>query len=312
MARNEEKAQNLFNKWTAFKKDFHSSSGNRQPLLASECESIVDADKFRKEVIRDVTKKISMIQNASIGEFRIREINDEINKLMKKKFYWDTRIRELGGPEARKGRQFYDVEGQELPGIPGYRYYGAAKELPGVRELFAENKDDQEERRKRRSRTDMFKHVTPDYYGYRDDDDGILAVKELEKEKDHRAAALKDFQERKRRLVEDVKRSGGVFGAVELAAMQGSDDEEGEEQIASFLGTSLSTSVLTSGGGDLSAAAGRTGETGILFEDDEEPLSAATHAGLRAHVAVPSQESIAAILLEQKKKSLVEKYSGGV
>lgn len=34
----------------------------------------------------------------------------------------------------------------------------------------------------RRSRSDLYRFVTPDYYGYRDDDDGILKAKELEKE----------------------------------------------------------------------------------------------------------------------------------
>lgn len=28
----------------------------------------------------------------------------------------------------------------------------------------------------------MYKHVTPDYYGYRDDDDGILVQKEAKRE----------------------------------------------------------------------------------------------------------------------------------
>lgn len=29
-----------------------------------------------------------------------------------------------------------DREGKEVPGSRGYRYFGAARELPGVRELF--------------------------------------------------------------------------------------------------------------------------------------------------------------------------------
>ena len=33
-----------------------------------------------------------------------------------------------------------------------------------------------------RTRADMYKNITPDYYGYRDDDDGILAVREKERE----------------------------------------------------------------------------------------------------------------------------------
>ena len=29
-----------------------------------------------------------------------------------------------------------------------------------------------------RTRADMYKNITPDYYGYRDDDDGVLVGKE--------------------------------------------------------------------------------------------------------------------------------------
>jgi hypothetical protein len=63
---------------------------------------------------------------ATLGEHRIREINDEINKLLRQKHYWEIRIRELGG-NLSKGKQIYDVEGKELPGAPGYKYFGAGK-----------------------------------------------------------------------------------------------------------------------------------------------------------------------------------------
>jgi pre-mRNA-splicing factor ISY1 len=134
MARNEEKALTLWSKWTTFKKDFHSASTNRRPLLSSDCSSLPDAEKHRRTIVSEVTKKISSIQNASLGEHRIRELNDDINGLMKKKHYWEIRIRELGGGDFKsRGRQLVDIEGKEIPGVPGYRYYGAAKELPGVR-----------------------------------------------------------------------------------------------------------------------------------------------------------------------------------
>lgn len=48
---------------------------------------------------------------AGLGEHRVRELNDEINKLNKTKAHWDSRIVELGGGDQTKGRKFYDVEG---------------------------------------------------------------------------------------------------------------------------------------------------------------------------------------------------------
>jgi pre-mRNA-splicing factor ISY1 len=76
-------------------------------------------------------------------------MNDEINKMMRQKHHWEVRIKELGG-DAQRGRQFIDIEGKELPGAPGYKYYGAAKELPGVRELFAEKEEDHQTKRSKR------------------------------------------------------------------------------------------------------------------------------------------------------------------
>lgn len=88
---------------------------------------------------------------ATLGEHRVRELNDEINKHMRQKHYWEIRIRELGGSDYKNAkRQFLDVDGKELPGAPNYKYYGAAKDLPGVRELFAELEEAAEKKRMQR------------------------------------------------------------------------------------------------------------------------------------------------------------------
>lgn len=36
---------------------------------------------------------------AGLGEFRIRDLNDEINKLLREKRHWEDRIKELEGPD---------------------------------------------------------------------------------------------------------------------------------------------------------------------------------------------------------------------
>ena len=83
------------------------------------------------QIIREISKKVSQIQNresaltvvcfqkyvrlfcsgsvgesslfplllAGLGEFRIRDLNDEINKLLREKRHWQDRILELGGPD---------------------------------------------------------------------------------------------------------------------------------------------------------------------------------------------------------------------
>jgi pre-mRNA-splicing factor ISY1 len=39
-------------------------------------------------------------------------------------------------PNKKVGPKMLDHEGKEVPGNRGYKYFGAAKDLPGVRELF--------------------------------------------------------------------------------------------------------------------------------------------------------------------------------
>ena len=151
---------------------------------------------------------------------------------MKRKHYWEIRIRELGGGDLlqTRTRQVLDIEGWEVPGVPGYRYYGAAKELPGVRELFAEKKEEPVLRK--RNRVDLYKNITPDYYGFRDDDDGVLVAKEAERERELQAQAAEEEADRRKRADQDFRRSGGVFGGQGCYPAE-EDDDSDEEVTAS-------------------------------------------------------------------------------
>ena len=39
--------------------------------------------------------------SAGLGEFKLRDLNDEINKLLREKGHWEERIVELGGPDYK-------------------------------------------------------------------------------------------------------------------------------------------------------------------------------------------------------------------
>lgn len=56
---------------------------------------------------------------ASLGEHAIRDLNDEINKLLREKGHWERQIRALGGPNY--SAQVFDADGLELPGRRGYK-----------------------------------------------------------------------------------------------------------------------------------------------------------------------------------------------
>lgn len=80
-------------------------------------------------------RKVTEIQNAALGEHRIRELNDEINDFLQEKREWEARILELGGPDFKaQEADIINAEASELPGVDDYKYFGAAKDLPRVRE----------------------------------------------------------------------------------------------------------------------------------------------------------------------------------
>jgi pre-mRNA-splicing factor ISY1 len=226
MARNEEKAATMYNKWQDFKKAAHSEGSSlRRPNLASECTVLSEAEKWRRELLKDVTRKISAIHNATLGEHRIRELNDEINKTMRVKHRWEMRIVELGGNDYRKIHGSYDVEGKELPGAHGYKYYGAAKELPGVRELFAEATLEATESGKKRDRVDIYKSITPDYYGFRDDGDGTLLRDEETREKQLRKEDVRIYLMKREALTKRAE-DGDIFAHKELKLLEDDDEED--------------------------------------------------------------------------------------
>jgi len=208
MARNEEKAMTALNRWTAQKRDLERSvnfmskgtymggampdqaqfgpyAAKKRPKIASEVTTCKECEHWRSEILRGCAKKIAVIQDASLGEHRIRDLNDEINKDLREKNYWEDQIKALGGSDYKAVKaQETETYGAELASHSGYKYFGAAKDLPGVREVFeAEQVPDAP----RKSRKQLFKNIQPDYYGWRDEEDGMLVLAEQEFE--HEAVA---------------------------------------------------------------------------------------------------------------------------
>ncbi|XP_026689138.1 pre-mRNA-splicing factor ISY1 homolog [Diaphorina citri] len=138
MARNAEKAMTTLARWRAAH-EHTDQVKDRRPYLASECKSLPAAEKWRSQIIREISRKVAQIQNAGLGEFRIRDLNDEINKLLREKSHWEAQIKELDGPDyARVGPRMLDHDGKEVPGNRGYKYFGAAKDLPVIQQKIAE------------------------------------------------------------------------------------------------------------------------------------------------------------------------------
>lgn len=206
MARNEEKAMTALNRWVGQKRDLERATNvgskgiymggalpepaefgpygaKKRPKFSSEVKSVKEAEMWRKEILQQVSKKIAEIQNAALGEHRLRDLNDEINKDLREKGHWEDQIKELGGPDY-KGQRNNSAGGEanygaELASHTGYKYFGAAKDLPGVRELF---ETEAVPEAPRKTRKQLFKNIQPDYYGWRDEEDGMLLLAEQQQE----------------------------------------------------------------------------------------------------------------------------------
>lgn len=73
----------------------------KRPYLAELCNDVHEAERWRGQVIREIGKNVLLIQNQSLEEHKIRDINDQINKLMREKYHWERRIVELGGTDHK-------------------------------------------------------------------------------------------------------------------------------------------------------------------------------------------------------------------
>lgn len=192
MARTAEKAASELSRWYKYKleKDGHVQEKLR-PYLATECHNLKEATGFRREIIQEISANVTTIQNAQLGEFRLRDLNDHINKLIREKRHWEERIKELGGGDyAKSAPKMLTRDGKEVPGNRGYRYFGAARDLPGVRELFEVKKPEEQPK----TRTELMKFVDADYFGYRDEDDGIITSLENDAENRQRKLAIEKWR----------------------------------------------------------------------------------------------------------------------
>ena len=113
---------------------------------------------------------------------------------MKEKWGWERRIRELGGPNYMRGGggTVFDAEGREVEGGgggKGYRYFGRARELPGVKEMFERaakkrvrdtDGDGEGDARKEINR----RNLDARYFGFGNDEDEGLLRYERRKERE--------------------------------------------------------------------------------------------------------------------------------
>lgn len=165
--------------------------GDKRPRMASACKSLRECERWRGEILREISRKVAKIQDSGLSDYEVRDLNDEINRLLREKRHWENQIVALGGANYRRNVAMLDDDGKEVPGTKGYKYFGRAKELPGVKELFQSRKKEEEEDNQALAFYKKYLNQVPAYFGDFDETDGKL----LEAERRAEDEAWKEFHD---------------------------------------------------------------------------------------------------------------------
>ncbi|CAN1228325.1 Pre-mRNA-splicing factor ISY1 homolog [Linum grandiflorum] len=238
MARNEEKAQSMLNRFITHKEQEKKKPKERRPFLASECRDLADADKWRQQILREIGRKVAEIQNEGLGEHLLRDLNDEINKLIREKTHWERRIVELGG-------------------------HNYAKHAPKMTDLEGNIVD----------------RIDASYYGYRDEEDGILGKVEVPSEKKMRLMTVEEW-----RRMEEIRKEArkGATEVVSVGVVPAAQEVLFEE------------------------------EEDVVIEErmkEKELEEKEKQREFVVHVPLPDEKEIEKMVLEKKKKELLSKYA---
>lgn len=153
---------------------------DKTPLIPATTTSIPFAEQARRDLLKEINRKIARIQDPDIELPVVRTLNDEINSIIKQVREWDERIRELGGLSRKTQRRIEAFESAALEGdapeeainFNGKYYFGRAKELPEVQEFknlkAAQDEEAKETQKLKKQRLLMYEQVDHFYYGYLD------------------------------------------------------------------------------------------------------------------------------------------------
>lgn len=223
MATNLEKKSNLLNRYIRLVAE-GGEGVEQRPSRAASVDSLPEARKWVKSLTSEIKRVVGHIQNDNMPESQVRDLNDEINHLLRTKKHWDARVEELGGPKAPPD-PFSSGGGGGGMALRGsrYLYFGSAKTLPGVKELFEAQAAAEDESRARKTRADLYRGIDGDYYGFRDDEAGHLGEAEENAERVLRERAVVEFFAAKTQREEDEARRGShpqANDANRVAAME--------------------------------------------------------------------------------------------
>ncbi|KAF8513861.1 Isy1-domain-containing protein [Gautieria morchelliformis] len=323
MARNEEKAQSMLYR---FREAQAAELGlgtraDRRPRMASACKSLRECERWRGELLREISRKVSKIQDAGLTDYEVRDLNDEINKLMREKRHWENQIVALGGANYRRNVAMVDDDGREVPGTKGYKYFGRAKDLPGVKELFMSKKKEEDEENQTLAHYKKFIGQGPAYFGDVDEVDGSLLESEREAEEaDWEEAHLRIRGALGLPIDEDPPKMPLWNVARHTPAHTTGPDQPSAKRKAPDDDSDSPDTVAVDADDPKRAKTGKTDDAAPASNDTVSPGDAARAAAAFIPFLtsddllppkLPSRDEMEAALLGLRKQALMSEYFGG-
>jgi len=263
---------------------------------------------------------------AGLTDYEVRDLNDEINRLLREKRHWENQIVALGGANYKRNVAMLDDDGKEVPGTKGYKYFGRAKDLPGVRELFQSKKGEEEEENQAFAYYKKFVDHGPSYYGDLDEADGKLLTYEAEVEEEDWQEAYTNVREAlhlsKDDVIPRIQPSYPVPTAPPLSepppavSSEQKAESKGIENDVEMAGPEGEEAAKkTSGDGNKDGprpAATTAMNLDTVLEHARVVVSHVTFLDPASLVPpkLPTREEMESILLDLRKKALVEEYFG--
>ena len=185
MARNHEKGRSMLHQWARLKSGFDNDNNKKRPGNTKMCDNVNDAEKWRRDVMKEISKYTSEISNPDLADnmTRVRELNDQINKLLRVKFYWEKRIIELGGVDYIRASNSRNRGRKQI-------YFGVAKQLPEAQKNDSNNEI---QYKPKVSLKTLNQRLTNDYYGIGHENQTMLS-EEAAIEKQMRARILVEMK----------------------------------------------------------------------------------------------------------------------
>jgi len=305
----------MLNRWVQMKKDEGLRPEEKRPFIASEVHEVGAAQRWRGQILKEISKLVSSIQNGSLGEYKIRDQNDQINKLLREKAHWERQIKALGGPDYQADRhsRITDADGKRPLGGANYFYFGAAKQLPGVRELF-EQAAQTEASRGKSNRYDLYKQVDAAYYGFRDEEDTMLVRLEQQAEQAQRQRAREKWIKNQRELRQTRLEALGMAGDGTNAASAAAGVATAMDTDEVTINEAPSEAMLLTSADAAAAAIGATAATAPDIDEDDDGLSSSSSRSqrtgrMKSYVkGLPSDDQVQKSVLELRRAKLLEKH----